>query len=162
MQIILKTLIQVLLKNESQKVSGGAIGCFMNVGLESVQTRPTVYVTNALLQPELELVLSLGFLASLANQPFMESPKILHWVEFGDLWRVLLLVAHTGWRARRARLELEVRNEHLQGLARTEFCFVHILHQWMASGKLLITSNFDASFLMHSPPPPPSDTCTVT
>ena len=129
----------------------------MDVGLESVQTcldGPSVRVAKALLHPQLELVLSLGFLASFANQPFQDSPKILHWVEIGDLRRVLLLVAYTaytGCRARRTRLELEVRNEHLQGLARTEFRFVHILYQWRASGKLLITSNFDASFLTGTP-----------
>ena len=61
----------------------------MDVGLESVQTcldGPSVRVAKALLHPQLELVLSLGFLASFANQPFQDSPKILHWVEIGDLW----------------------------------------------------------------------------
>ena len=81
------------------------------------------HVAKAFLHPELELVLSLGFLASLASQPFQDCPKNLHWVDFGDIWRVLPLVAHTAWRARRTRLELEVRNEHLQGLARTELVF---------------------------------------
>ena len=108
-------------------------------------------VAKALLHPELELVLSLGFLASLANQPFQDSPQILHLVEFGDMWRVLLLVAHTVWRARQTRLELEVRNEQLQGLARTEFGVFQILHQWGSPGKLLITSNFEASFLTGTP-----------
>ena len=115
-----------------------------------------VHVTKALLHPELELVLSSGFLASLANQPFQDCPKNVHsdWVDFGDMWRVLPLVAHTAWRARRTRLKLEVGNEHLQGLARTEFGVFHILHQWRTPacpGKLLITSNFDASFLRGTP-----------
>ena len=54
--------------------------------LESVQTcldGVLVHVVEALLHPELELVLSLGFLASLGNQPFHDCPKNLHWVDFG-------------------------------------------------------------------------------
>ena len=106
----------------------------MDVSLESLQTcldGPTVHVAKALRPPELELVLSLGFLASLQNQHFQDSPKILHWAEFGDLQMDLLLVAQTGCTACRTRLELEVRSEHLHGLARTEFCFAHTLHQWI-------------------------------
>ena len=85
----------------------------MDGGHESVQTcldGVSVHVAKALLHPELELVLNLGFLASLANQLFQDSPKIRHWAEFGDMLRVLLLVAQTGCRARRTRLELEVLN----------------------------------------------------
>ena len=50
----------------------------MDVGLESVQTcldGPSVHVAKALLHPELELVLSLGFLASLATNPFRIQKK---------------------------------------------------------------------------------------
>ena len=57
--------------------------------------RASVHVAKALRHPELVLVLCLGFLASLANQPFQDFLKNLHWAEIGDLWRVLLLVAHT-------------------------------------------------------------------
>ena len=51
----------------------------MGVGLESVQMclgGTSVDVAKALLHPELDLGLSLGFLASLANQPFQDPPKL--------------------------------------------------------------------------------------
>ena len=129
----------------------------MDASLEFVQTcleGVLVHVRKALVHPELELVLSLAVLASLAKQLFQDCPKNLRWVDFGDTWRALSLVAYMAWRACRTRLQLEVRNEHLQGLARTEFGVFHIRHQWRAPacpGKLLITSNFDASFLRCTP-----------
>ena len=154
MQVVLKTVIQVLLTNriatKSQDEPSAALWMSVLSRFRHAWTA-SVHVAKALLHPEIEPVLSLGFLASLANQPFQDSPKILHRAEFGDLRRVLLLVAHSGCRGRRTRLELEVGNEHLQGLARTEIRFVLILPQWRASGKLLITSNFDASFLTGTP-----------
>ena len=89
MHIVLKTLIRNI-----PKVSAGAIGCFMGVGLESVQIGlggSSVDVAKALFHPELEL-------PSIPCKPTVTiagSPKTLYWTEFGDLWRVLLLVAHT-------------------------------------------------------------------
>ena len=102
--------------------------CQSRVGSD-VLGRASVHVAKAILHSELELVLSLGLPASRANQYFQDSPKTLHCAEIEDLCRVLLLVTQMGCRARRTRLELEVRHEHLQGLAGTEFRFVLILYQ---------------------------------
>ena len=119
----------------------------MDVGLESVQTcldGPSSSSSWAWAGAQF------GLLSIPCKPTLLGFQKILHWVEFEDMWRVLLLVVHTAWRARRTRLELEVRNEHLQSLVRTEFGVFDILHQWRVPacpGKLLITSNFDASFL---------------
>ena len=149
-----KPWYKYFLKNWSQKVSGWAIGCSMDVGLESVQTDVLGRAHSRCREGTSSSLAWSGAQFGLPSIPckptlsgFPQNPPL---DGVWDLWRVLLLVAHTGCRARGARLELEVRNEHLQGLARTEFCFVHILYQWRASGKLF-TSNFDASFLKGTP-----------